>query len=318
MEATVYRQRAMGRGTRVAGKRRQEEDRAQEMRALARLVVSLALFLAVFVGRGVFPARMDALGELLGRDMDLSAVKTALLGEGEYRTALQWVMTALNGADETEPAVEGEGILLPELPDYRERLALPEAERVSESTGEDSGGQAPAEVEVPAAEPEGTAEPVVTAMAQAYSPTGEALPERVSYEYYNLGLEETFVPVMGRVTSDFGFRDHPVSGEYTFHTAVDVAADVGTEVLAFADGTVRYIGEDDVFGLYLKIDHDNGVSTFYAHCDELLVKKGTRVVAGQVVAYSGQTGNATGPHLHFTLEKDGIRLDPEHYLEFGS
>ena len=157
--------------------------------------------------------------------------------------------------------------------------------------------------------------PVVTAVAQEYDDQGQELPDRVSLQYYELGLEETAVPVMSTVTSAFGFRDHPVDGEYTFHNAVDIGVSTGTDVLAFADGTVRYIGEDDVFGLYLKIDHANGVSTFYAHCDELLVSKGDTVTCGQVVAKSGETGNATGPHLHFSIEKDGIRLDPEYYLD---
>lgn len=106
-----------------------------------------------------------------------------------------------------------------------------------------------------------------------------------------------------------------MDGDYSFHNAVDIGVSKGTDILAYADGTVRYIGEDDVFGLYLKIDHANGVSTFYAHCDKLLVSKGDVVTCGQVIAKSGETGNATGPHLHFSIEKDGIRLNPAYYLD---
>jgi murein DD-endopeptidase MepM/ murein hydrolase activator NlpD len=158
---------------------------------------------------------------------------------------------------------------------------------------------------------------VVTAVAQTYTEDGQELPERVSLQYYTLGLEETTAPVIGSVTSSFGFRDHPVSGEYTFHTAVDLGVSTGTDVLSFADGTVEYIGENSIYGLYVKVDHDNGVATFYAHCSKLLVSKGDTVSCGQVIAKSGQTGNATGPHLHFSIEKDGVRLDPTYYLELS-
>ena len=78
---------------------------------------------------------------------------------------------------------------------------------------------------------------------------------------------------------------------------------------------VEYIGESDEFGNYLKIRHENNVSSFYAHCSKLLVHKGDEVACGQTVALVGHTGNATGSHLHLTIEKDNIRLDPAYYVE---
>ena len=155
---------------------------------------------------------------------------------------------------------------------------------------------------------------IVTAVAQAYNAAGEALPSNVSYEYYELGLKQTVTPVLGSVTSGFEYRTSPITGNREFHLALDVAAAEGTEIAAFADGVVRYIGESDDFGLYLMIDHDNGVATFYAHCSQLLVHKGDVVTCGQTVALVGHTGNATGSHLHFTIEKDNIRLDPAYYV----
>ncbi|MBM6897039.1 M23 family metallopeptidase, partial [Pseudoflavonifractor capillosus] len=157
---------------------------------------------------------------------------------------------------------------------------------------------------------------VVTAVAQEYSPEGVALPANVSYEYYELGLSKTVCPVMGPVTSTFGYRTHPITQEHEFHLALDIAADEGTDIVAFADGVVEYIGRsDDDFGLYLKITHGNGVSSFYAHCSKLLVQKGDEVKCGQTVALVGETGMATGPHLHLTIEKDNIRLDPAYYVD---
>ena len=307
---TMYRRRAVGRGSRTAGKRRGGGLPARERRRLLQLGASVALFLLVFFGRGVLPEQAAVWKMILGADMDLQSVVAAfgqaMSGGGNVLEALDvlWL-----GAEES-PAVEMSQEDETELP-------LPELNsNVQRAYAPGFGGRpvleqaAVAQEEV--AEPE---EAVVTAVAQLYDETGEALPENVSFQYYYLGLEETAVPVMGSVTSDFGFRDHPVSGEYSFHTAVDIGVENGTDVLAFSGGTVRYIGENDVFGLYLKIDHDNGVSTFYAHCEEVLVGKGDRVECGQVVAKSGETGNATGPHLHFSIEKDGVRLDPAYYLD---
>lgn len=160
------------------------------------------------------------------------------------------------------------------------------------------------------AEPE-----VVTAVAQAYTEDGQALPASVSMQFYTLGLETTVTPVSATLTSDYGYRDHPVSGSYAFHRGVDLGAPTGTPILAFSSGTVEYTGESEESGLYLQIDHGNGVKTFYAHCSQLLVSGGETVQAGETVALVGETGNATGPHLHFALTKDGIYLDPLFYIE---
>lgn len=307
---TMYRRRCPGGGRRMAGKKRTSPLPGRERRRLLQLAGSIALFLLVYFGRGILPGQAVVWRAILGTDTDFRAAAEAF---GELLSGEQGALEALAvffSAGEDGPA-EGEERPsavpdLPELPDYVQRAYAPGI------------GEAPMPEQrfIPEAVPP-EEEAVVTAVAQSVDEQGAALPERVSLQYYALGLEETATPVMGTVTSPFGFRDHPVSGEYTFHTAVDIGVDTGTEVLAFGDGTVRYIGENDVFGLYLKIDHDNGVSTFYAHCDALLVGKGERVVCGQVVAKSGETGNATGPHLHFSIEKDGIRLDPTYYLDLG-
>ncbi len=174
----------------------------------------------------------------------------------------------------------------------------------------------PAETTAPTPEP--TPEPteaVVTAMAQEYNEAGEKLPSNVSMEYYPLGLEKTVNPVDGPISSTFGYRISPITNLKEFHLALDIAVPDGTPVKAFADGVVEYIGKSDDFGLYLSILHDNNVSSFYAHCSELLVYQGMPVSCGDIVAYSGHTGNVTGPHLHFLITKDHIRLNPIHYVD---
>lgn len=79
-----------------------------------------------------------------------------------------------------------------------------------------------------------------------------------------------------------------------------------------------YIGQDDSYGLYLQLDHGNGIKSFYAHCSKLCVSKGQLVAMGEKIAEVGSTGNATGPHLHLELKLDGMHLDPTQYVETKS
>ena len=316
---TMYRRRTAGRGSRTGTRKKSGGMCAREKRRLIQLGASLALFLLVFFGRGVLPAQMAFWRSVLTADTDFIGAVTAfgqtLSEEGSVLEALEVFWADLTGLQENGQTGQNDlaAVEQPELPGYPSRAAHPafgSLPAFQQTVRADSGGGQEQETQLPSEE-----EAVVTAVAQAYDDQGQALPERVSLQYYNLGLEETAVPVAGTVTSAFGFRDHPVDGDYSFHNAVDIGVSKGTDILAYADGTVRYIGEDDVFGLYLKIDHANGVSTFYAHCDKLLVSKGDVVTCGQVIAKSGETGNATGPHLHFSIEKDGIRLNPAYYLD---
>ena len=135
---------------------------------------------------------------------------------------------------------------------------------------------------------------------------------------YALGLAQTVSPVLAVESSGFGWRNHPIENEERFHYGVDLAADTGTTVKAFAAGTVDYIGESDVYGQYLQLDHGNGIKSFYAHCSRLCVQQGQPVAAGEKVAESGATGDVTGPHLHFELKRDGVRINPEYYIETRS
>jgi len=169
-----------------------------------------------------------------------------------------------------------------------------------------ASGAAPIPVETP--------EPDVVYMNY----TGPALPDNTTMDRYALRLEETVMPLeVMQITSGFGWRDDPLGGGDKFHNGLDLVAAKGTTVRAFAAGTVDYIGESDAYGQYLQIRHENGVTSFYAHCSKLLVHKGDKVELGQKVAESGATGNVTGPHLHFELKKDGVRLNPAYYVELS-
>lgn len=113
------------------------------------------------------------------------------------------------------------------------------------------------------------------------------------------------LPVAGTITSPQGYRTDPITGEISYHSGTDIAVPEGTPILAAADGTVTVANATDSwggsYGYYVKIDHGGGLTTLYAHCSNICVTVGQQVQAGQVIAYVGQTGRATGPHLHFEV-----------------
>lgn len=113
------------------------------------------------------------------------------------------------------------------------------------------------------------------------------------------------LPVEGAVTSPQGYRTDPITGETSYHSGTDIAVPEGTPILAAADGTVIIANALDSwggsYGYYVKLDHGCGLTTLYAHCSSICVTAGQQVKAGEVIAYVGQTGRATGPHLHFEV-----------------
>ena len=167
----------------------------------------------------------------------------------------------------------------------------------------------------------GEAEPIptplpaaVTAFLEAQAAFSDyALPEKVDYSYVPLPFAYT-VPVAGYNSSGFGYRVHPILNTVRFHYGTDFAAWTGTGVQAFADGTVTFAGCCDSYGNYLTIDHGGGWQTLYAHCSKLCVAWGQTVRRGQQIALVGESGMATGPHLHFELTKDGTYCNPEYYV----
>ena len=121
------------------------------------------------------------------------------------------------------------------------------------------------------------------------------------------------LPVAGTITSQFGHRVDPITGEVSSHTGTDIACAEGTPILAAADGTVTVANGLDSwggsYGYYIQIDHDGGLETLYAHCSSICVTTGQQVQAGEVIGYVGHTGRATGSHLHLETYVNGIRAD---------
>ena len=269
----------------------------REKRRMAQLAVCLALFLVVFIGKGVFPGKLAEVRETvlsaIQADTDFKAAFASLgrsISEGEpiLDTLGDLWVEVFGGEAVTVP--DGEGQV--STPLFRAQAAFLSGFPAREDAVSHWLGEAgkPEPVAIEPAEPNTVPEP---------TPVPTATPE----------------PALGWVSSDFGWREHPVDGGEKFHNGVDLAVNSGTDVLAFADGTVDYIGDSPIYGLYLQLSHPGGLKSFYAHCSELLVQQGQTVAAGERVALSGATGNSTGPHLHFELKLNGVLLNPLYYIE---
>jgi len=119
------------------------------------------------------------------------------------------------------------------------------------------------------------------------------------------------------VSSYYGYRVHPISGEKDYHKGVDIALPIGTEIRAGFDGTVTAVGFDAGYGNYIVIENDKGIEAKYAHCDTLILNLGQSVQKGDVIATVGNTGNSTGPHLYLEVLKNGEYLNPAYFAETG-
>jgi murein DD-endopeptidase MepM/ murein hydrolase activator NlpD len=122
-------------------------------------------------------------------------------------------------------------------------------------------------------------------------------------------------PVQGAISSGFGLRRHPISGEMIRHTGVDIRTSTGSTVKATATGIVSFSGWTNGSGYIVVLEHGHGFSTAYAHNKEVFVSVGKKVDKGEKIALSGSTGVSTGPHLHYEVWKDEKQVDPILYLK---
>lgn len=115
----------------------------------------------------------------------------------------------------------------------------------------------------------------------------------------------------GIITSKFGNRKDPITGEEKFHKGIDISADDTTQIYPVISGIVSDVNENSSYGKYIIIDHGNNIKSLYAHCSDVIVKKGDSVSVDAPIAHVGNTGHSTGNHLHLELLVDGQNLDPE-------
>lgn len=114
----------------------------------------------------------------------------------------------------------------------------------------------------------------------------------------------------GRLTSGFGYRVHPISGDWRFHSGIDIAGRAGTAVVVAAPGIVVQAGRAAGYGLLVTIDHGGGLRTRYGHLSSIAVRVGQSVRSGDVIGAVGSTGSSTGPHLHYEVRIDGRPISP--------
>lgn len=116
------------------------------------------------------------------------------------------------------------------------------------------------------------------------------------------------------VTSSFGFRVSPFTGQREFHQGFDISSRQGTPILATADGIVTFIGKKGFLGKTMIIDHGHGMVTRYGHCQKFLKKRGEKVKRWEPIALVGNTGRSTGPHVHYEVRLNGIPVNPYKYI----
>ena len=256
------------------------------------IYICSAIFIALTLVRFTSPALADRISDGISR---------ALYIEQEHtETAVEFGKSLAEG-DVIETFFERFGKNAPAQP------------VAAESTPTPTPTAAPVPEQTSAPTPQPTEHPAVAAFLAAQAEYSEyEVPETVSYERPELPFDYAS-PVSGVTSSGFGYRMHPIKNEVKYHYGTDFAADTGTPISAFADGTIVAQGDSDSFGKYVMIDHPDGYRTLYAHCSELCMSCGS-VKKGDTIALVGSTGAATGPHLHFELERDGVHLNPEFYI----
>ena len=142
----------------------------------------------------------------------------------------------------------------------------------------------------------------------------ESLLESLQQQHNILACTPTIRPTKGWVTSRFGYRKSPFTGQREFHKGLDIATRKGTPILAPADGIISQVSRRGLLGKVLVIDHGHGIVTRYAHLQKALKKKGERVNRGDAIALVGSSGRTTGSHLHYEVYVSGVPVNPQKYI----
>jgi len=287
----------------------------------ARLLFCALLFCAAALAKNIIPAQQkEAL--ILGLDAGMSFQEVLDVFGAGASTREVWaelwdagVREVFGWAKPTDDEVE-----TADLPPHKivPTLTTDVIPVLQPETSVDAGELPTTPAAKPAEDPPAPEPEAVVAMAYQVSDAdaGLPIPDVVSREDTPLTLNYV-TPVVGTLTSPFGYRDHPIDGAYKFHYGVDIAVPTGTDVVSFADGTVSFAGWGDINGNYLKITHADGFVTLYAHLDEILVDEGDTVEAGDRIARAGATGEVSGPHLHVQLYHHEKLIDQQVFLEFA-
>ena len=194
-------------------------------------------------------------------------------------------------------------------------IAKTNSEETTEAESKADETEAEAEtVFVPFEEPSLSAEIIASGGKDVKISSNKDIPKNVSVDDYKLN-QKMVLPLNGKITSPFGVRTHPISGDLRFHAGIDIAAEKGTNIYSAFDGEIIEAAYDKWNGNFIKIKHDNDIMTVYCHCETLNVTVGQKIRAGEVIATVGSTGSSTGPHLHFELRINNISYNPRKLLK---
>lgn len=282
-------------GKRVAPKGREKRPTHRETgKRFWQFIACGGIFVLLVAIKLLLPGRLEPLSQALEQNMDVQAVFSAVGNivsrKADTRDALDDVYRAVFAPQAEQ--ITGAPSNLPE-----DGAALRLLRTYSGQTDRD--------------------DPVPELSDLAYILYSDAnLPENVSLAQEILGFDYC-APVIGEISSPFGYREHPADGEERFHYGVDLVADSGEKIACFANGTVTAVGESSSYGKYCVVAHDNGYETLYAHCSRITAASGAEVFRGETIAEVGATGMATGPHLHFELQREGKYLNPVYYVAAG-
>ena len=266
----------------------------EERHRFAQLMISGTLFVALVAVKILLPDRYgpvrEAASGILEQNMDVMAVFSAV-GRAfvEERDFLDSVDSVYQAVFRPDSAVEASG-----------------------KTGENVGAINQTQTGGGLCEPVSEVAEAADILDILYS--GENIPENVELQQVVLGVDYCAPLKEGKLSSSFGYRRDPVESDERFHYGLDITAAEGTGIAAFADGRVAVVGESSSYGKYMIIDHAEGIRTLYAHCCAIHVAEGQAVTKGAIVAQVGDTGQATGAHLHFELHREGVYLNPIYYV----
>ena len=307
-----------------------------ELLRWGRLLLCAALFLAMVVTKVQLPEQFTALRDVVAGQMSqsldyrevFSAVGRVIGGEATVLEGLNDVYLEVFRPVQQERAVEtaaaAESIAdLSQQEPVNALLAFSQdwahcgAALYRQGTGQPRAGaeDTPAE----SAPPAQTTAPAEEAAEHSRTQEdgviydAETLPEGVCMEQQVLGISYA-APVRGWLSSPFGYREHPIEGEEKFHRGLDIAAPEGSAITAFADGTVKAVGESSSLGNYIIISHGGDLTTLYAHCSKVTAGGNAAVKKGEKIAEVGHTGMATGAHLHFAIRRGKTYLNPIYYV----
>lgn len=311
------------RSRRAVSRGKSEPLSAWEKRCLLRLLACGGIFVLLVAAKILLPDQMkqwnQTLSGVMEQNMDVqavfSAVGRAVSGESDVNGTLEDVYEAVfhpQAAGELGEVLEtaAESSVSVEQPSAMETLRQ-ETDGLEETA--ETASESVQTAEPPSDSAEAQEQPSEVASLAYILYSDQNLPENVSMEQAILGFDYC-TPVLGTLTSNFGYREHPVEGEEKFHYGLDIAADTGTDIGCFADGVVTAVGESSSYGKYVMVSHGEDYSTLYAHCSRITVTSGTTVKEEEKIAEVGETGVATGPHLHFEIHKGETYLNPIYYV----